>query len=1130
MEAIQSLFSSIPDDTGASFVVIQHLSPDFDSHMADILQKSTGMVIETVKDSIVINPNTIYLLQPGKEMVLSGGTLFAHNREAVINMPINTFFNSMGADMKANCMAIVLSGTGGDGSKGIQRVSDLGGMVLAQSPRSAKFDSMPLEAISTGFVDFVLDPLEIADEITRFINTPSQEVLDSESDKEIPYQDIILLLRKESNIDFSLYKQPTIKRRIQRRLNILEIDNYRNYLDRLSMDPVELDALFHDILIGVTAFFRDPDAFKTLYENTIIPLVSNKSDGDDIRVWVPACATGEEAYTIAILFHEAFNQTGIQPNLKIFASDIHKRSLEIASNGMYSNVEGIEEDILRKYFIKMDEKIFQVIPRVRQSVVFLRHDVISNPPFTNIDLISCRNLFIYLKANVQQRVLASFMFSLKPGGNLILGASETAGAIGKEFQELDNKWRIYQRPKEMIKIPKSVMSHMIPSLLSSEKEVGIVETKTRSDKDLMEAYDMLLSSFIPRGILVNSELQVIHLFGKAGDFLHQRSGRVSNDLSSMVDGDLIIAMKAGISQSKKEGKRMMFRGVKSTINEYDLLDITVIPLARQSADHYYFIKIETNEDRTAPPTRTSELSEGANDRMIQLEAELQESKEMLQKTVEESEARNEELLSANEEMQSTNEELNSLNEELNSMNEELYSLNTENNERIKTLTSLTNDLNNMMRATEVGLIFISKDMNIRKFTPQVRKLFNIIETDIGRPVNHITYNLADDQFMERIMEVMESGENREREVKTNSGSHYLEKVLPYYDDANQIAGAVLSYVDISRLKHSEIRFQGLFEQTPIPTAFTDVDGRVINMNPAMEGILTEPEDIRAGKSIFDYDLFSDALQDRMAQDIHLQREVEIGPHTDMIVNDTGMRWMSMELSPIVKGDRAEDNTGYIILFQDITSKMEEHKFMEDSLDEKTLMLQEVHHRVKNNLATVNSLLAMQSMGSKDPLVIKTLQEAETRIFVLSTIHEELYRAERLDSIKASNFFQKLVHKIVDLFDIETEVNFEIDNGLELTDTYAIPLGLAVNELVINCMLHAFGDIEHPKIDLTIHQEDGYLNLVVKDNGCGVQDDSKIGGSCSLGTRLINQLVTRQLKGTIEHHNDDGMLWDIRVPF
>ncbi len=1111
-------------------MVIQHLSPDFKSHMAEILQKSTGMRLETVDDSKNLNPNTIYLLKPGTEMVLTGGTLLIHNREAIVNMPINSFFNSMAADMKANCMAIVLSGTGTDGSEGIQRVSDLGGVVLAQSPRSAKFDGMPLEAISTGFVDFVLDPPEIADEITRFINAPSNDFFDPESDKEIPYQDILLLLRKESNIDFSLYKQPTIKRRIQRRLNILEIENYGNYLDRLSMDPVELDSLFHDILIGVTAFFRDPVAFQTLYESAIVPLVSTKSDGDDIRVWVPACATGEEAYTIAILFHEAFNHFGIQPNLKIFASDIHKRSLEIASNGMYSNVEGIDDGILGKYFIEMGDKLFQVIPRLRQSIVFLRHDVISNPPFTNIDLISCRNLFIYLKASVQQRVLASFMFSLKPGGGLILGASETAGVIGKEFEELDTRWRIYQRPKAMTKVPKSVMSHMIPSLLYGEQEVGIVNTKTSSDKELREAYDLLLSSFIPRGILVNSELQVIHLFGKAGDILHQRSGRVSNDLSSMVDGELIIAMKAGISQSKKEGKRMMFKGVKSLINEDEFYDIIVTPLARGSADNYYFINIENSEDRIASPPKTSGLIEGANDRMMQLEAELEESKEMLRKTVEESEARNEELISANEEMQSTNEELNSLNEELNSMNEELYSLNAENNERIKSLTNLTNDLNNMMRATDVGLIFISNDMNIRKFTPQVRKLFNIIETDIGRPVNHITYNLADDNFLKRIKEVMESGENREREVKTEAGDHYIEKVLPYYDDANKIAGAVLSYVDITRLKHSEIRFQVLFDQTPIATAFTDIDGRVINMNPAMERILSQPEEVREGKSLFDYDIFSEDLRQRLAHDPHLQCEMEIAPSTDMIARETGIRWVSMQLSPIIKGDRLEDNTGYILLIQDVTSKMEEHRSLEDSLDEKKLMLQEVHHRVKNNLATVNSLLAMQSMGSKDPLIIKTLQEAEARIFVLSTIHEELYRAERLDTIMASNFLKKLVEKIVDLFDMDADVNFNIQEGLALNDKYAIPLGLAVNELIINSLIHAFGDVESPRIDISMRQEDGFLNLMVKDNGCGVSDDSKIGGSSSLGTRLINQLVTRQLKGTIEHCNDDGLVWEIRVPF
>lgn len=1129
LEALQSLFSSIPDDTGASFVVIQHLSPDYKSHMSDILRNSTGMSIMTVKEKTVLAPNTVYLLQPGKEMVLSKGILQTHDRESIVNMPINTFFNTMAAEMGPRCIGVVLSGTGSDGAEGIRNVSDAGGLVLVQSPQSARFDGMPREAIATGLVDFILDPAEMADELTRYINSPSSELFRMDPNMEIPFQEILLLLRSETNIDFSLYKQTTIKRRIQRRLNILQISNYTEYLDRLSMDPVELDSLFHDILIGVTGFFRDADAFRSLYENAILPIVSAKSDGDDVRVWVPACATGEEAYTISMLFHEAFDELGIRPNLKIFASDIHKRSLDTASNGMYSNVDGIEEERLERFFSSAEDGIHQVTPRLRQSVVFVRHDVISNPPFTRLDLVSCRNLFIYLKTNVQQRVLASFMFSLRPGGYMIIGSSETPGAIGKEYEEIDARWRIYRRPTDMKKVPKSIMAHMIPSLLSTESEVTSVHSKARPESDLIPVYDALLSEFIPRGILVNSEFRVIHLFGDAGEILHQKSGRISNDLSHMAEGELLVAIKSAVTQSRRDGGIVKLKGVRSNFNVGGSVDVTVMPIVRASMDEHYFITIDANEQRAEPEYTSFRLEDGASDRMMLLEAELQKSREMLQRTVEELEARNEELLSANEEMQSTNEELNSVNEELNSMNEELYSVNTENNERIKILTNLTNDLNNFIRASEVGTIFISQNMTIRNFTPQVRRIFNIIETDIGRPIEHITYKLADDQFLNRIRHVMSTGENNEREVTVAPGVHYLEKVLPYYDDANNIAGAVLTYVDISRLKHSEILFRVLFDQTPIATGFIDGEGRVISMNPAMADILSDPEDVRAGRSIFDYELIPDGFRERIAQGDHVRCDVEIGPASDMILNGIGIEWVSLDLFPIVNGDYDDQNRGYMILIQDITAKMDERTRMKDSLDEKTLMLQEVHHRVKNNLATVNSLLAMQSMSAEDPLVVQTLKEAETRIFVLSTIHEELYRAERLDTINASNFLQKLVQKIVDLFDIEVDVRLQIDEDLNLTDTYAIPLGLAVNELIINSMIHAFSASEDPRIDLSMHLENGAINLILRDNGSGVEEDSMIGASGSLGTRLIKQLITRQLKGMVEHHNDGGLVWNIHVP-
>ena len=1119
LDSLQLLFSSLPDDSGASFVIIQHLSPDFKSHMGEVLSKFTNMKIETVVQRATIEPNTIYLLHPGKEMILSGGILIAQERDSIVNMPINHFFRSMAKDAGPDCIAVVLSGTGTDGSEGIRSVNDAGGLVIVQSPESSKFDGMPQTAISTGIVDHVLDPAEIGDEIIRHMSGSETGAV-SEASSEMSIQDILLLLHKESDIDFSMYKQATISRRIQRRLKMLHIADEREYLDLLSMEPAELDLLFHDILIGVTGFFRDSRAFKSLYDEFIKPLVADSSNRDEIRVWVPACATGEEAYTISILFFEAFNELGIQPNLKIFASDIHKRSLDIASNGVYSNVDGVSDKYLQKYFITNDEGVYQVNAKLRQSVVFVKHDVINNPPFTKMDLVSCRNLFIYLKPNVQQRILASFIFSLKPGACLMLGPSEAIGEMGKEYEEMDSQWRLFRKPHGMAKVPRSVMALMVPSLMYKDRDVKPVRQSSKPDSKILEGYDMLLSAFISPGVLVDGDLRIIHLFGKVGEIIHQKSGRLIDDISSMVNRELSLAINSGISKAKKNGRKIKVNGIKTGDDGDSTVDITILPLSRPSGGEFYFISMDKASENKASPAESMEISEGTQDRLLQLEAELQDAKEVLETTVEELEARNEELISANEEMQSTNEELNSVVEELNSVN-------TVNSEQIETLTNLTNDLNNLMKATEVGAVFIGKDMLIKNFTPRVRSIFNIIETDIGRPFNHLTHNLPDNSFLKNIQEVMGTGGKAEREITINNENRYLERSFPYYDDSNKISGAVLSYIDITQLKLSEIKFRLLFDQSPIAIGFMDEEGRMIRMNPAMEKILAEPDKVRDGKPIFDYALMPEDCRVNMMKGSNSYFEVEVEPGNEMFDEGANISWVSFNISPVTTELVSDD--GYMVIIQDISYEKDAESRMKDSLDEKILMLQEVHHRVKNNLATVNSLLAMQSSNVVDPSVKNCLKEAESRIFVLSSIHEELYRSESLFNISASKFFNRLMENITDLYDIDVTAEIEIDEGLELNDRLAIPLGLAVNEMIVNSMMHAFKDTQDPVIHLSMKLDDGCLKILLKDNGCGVPDCSKIGGSGSLGTRLIERLITIQLKGKMEHRNENGLLWDIQIP-
>ncbi len=555
LEALESFFKAMPTDSGMAFVVIQHLSPDFKSMMDELLARFTSMAIVKVDEPTTVQANTIFLLPPRKDMVMSGNQLITKDRvsEHGPNMPINLFFQSLAKEQGDKSIAIVLSGTGTDGSIGIMDVHEAGGLVLAQSENSARFDGMPRSVIGTGLVDRVLPPEAMPQLLLDYVSSPvivrNANMTLSAGDTVGQWTPVVQLLQNTYGTDFSLYKIATVARRMERRLTLSQLPDIEAYTKRLESDSTELDALYKDLLIGVTRFFRDKDAFSLIEQKVIPSILDNTAANEEIRVWVSGCATGEEAYSLGILFLKEFQRRQRTPHLKIFATDMHKDSLRVAFDGCYApqNLDGISEDDRNRFFILESDGRYRVSGHLRQAVIFSQHNVLRDTPFGRIHLASCRNLLIYFSPTAQARVLSSFAFSLRPKGYLFLGPSESIGNLGRYFETTSRRWKIYERNSDVRLAEEIRSAPPVPALRSTNLSAN--------DSRLMRVYDNLLSQFMPCGLLANEKREVIHLFGDAGRFLHPPEGRINTDVVAMCHGEFRTAISSAFASCLRKGER-----------------------------------------------------------------------------------------------------------------------------------------------------------------------------------------------------------------------------------------------------------------------------------------------------------------------------------------------------------------------------------------------------------------------------------------------------------------------------------------------------------------------------------------------------------------------------------------------
>jgi two-component system, chemotaxis family, CheB/CheR fusion protein len=821
LEASQELLANLSVTSGMAFVLIQHLDPKHDSHFAQILARNTKMPVLEAVDGTVPEPNHVYIIPAPSMMVISEGKLRLAPRPETPERPlvIDRFFSSLAQDRKASAIGVILSGTGSDGSRGISEIKAEGGITFAQD-QSAKHYGMPHAAISTGAVDLVLSPEKIAAELGRISSHPQMEELkkdeqesqDSENEtKQKRIQAILKQLRRSSGVDFSSYKQSTIQRRIARRMMLLNMEQLQDYSKYLEKNPSEADILHQDLLIKVTSFFRDSEAFETL-KTKIFPLLMKDRNDAPIRIWVPACATGEEVYSIAMCLLEYLGDEFNNQTIQIFGTDLSDACIERARSGCYTENSMIEvsEDRRRRFFSRADFG-WQINKVVRDLCIFSKHNVTQDPPFSGMDLISCRNFLIYLDSSLQKRVISLFHYGLKPNGVLLLGSSESIGAFGDLFAPLDAKNRIFS---------KKLALHNSPfDFVRVHLDEGRTRLPPKATNKAVSAFDLtrevehaIAARLGPCGVVINEDLQIIQVRGHTGAFLEPAPGEASHSLLKMARAGLLTDLRSAILKAKQENIVVRREGIKVQFNGgMSQVYFEILPLKAPNSEESLYIVLfgELSGHDKKKPLKKSVAESNQSSRLTELERELSSTREYLQSLIdkeqaygEEMKSANEEILSSNEELQSTNEELETAKEELQSINEELNTLNEELQNRNRELNIAVNDLNNLLASIRLPVIMLSRDLKIRKITPGAEKIANVIPGDIGRPISDIRSDLNFSGLVPLIKEVIESVTPQAREIQDTSGRWFSLWIRPYQTHDNKIDGAVVTLFDVDALKRA----------------------------------------------------------------------------------------------------------------------------------------------------------------------------------------------------------------------------------------------------------------------------------------------------------------------------------------
>jgi two-component system CheB/CheR fusion protein len=828
LEAIEGFFGSAPSDINIAFVIIQHLAPEHKSIMGSLLKKYTNLKITEVRDGTSIEPGCVYLNPPNRDVSVTDGKLylFEPTQARGARLPIDHFFRSLAESEGDKSIGIVLSGTGTDGTLGLKAIKGAGGMAIAQEETQAKYSNMPRSAIDTGVVDYVLPVEKMPAELIKYVKHPyiggSKKPLTAKEKLENHLQKIFMLIRGATGHDFSQYKMNTSRGRSERRMAVHQVDKISEYVAFLQKNPSEIKTLFKDLLITVTNFFRDAEAFKALNERVILPIVKRKPPESPIRVWVSGCATGEEAYSIAILLAEASKALTKHFIVQIFATDIDADAIEYARLGVYpdSIAADVSAERLKAYFIK-EENAYRVKKQIRETVVFATQNLIKDAPFSKLDLVCCRNVLIYMNTALQKKILPLFHYTLNPDGFLFLGTSETVGEFADLFSSIDLKWKIFKRKQA----PATLGLEHAALPLNGLNFEGAKEAKRKFESTPANVRQLaertILQDYAPPCVLIDDKFDILYFSGDTDRFLSMPTGEPTFNLLKIAREDIRYKLSIQLRRCLKEKTAVKSKNVKIMHNEdVSSVDITIKPVSDPSLkDEFMMVLFEIVE--RSPQSQGGKKKEKSSDedmepRVQALEQELQSTKEYLQTTIEELETSNEELKSTNEELQSTNEELQSTNEELEtsreelqSTNEELETVNTELQNKVEQLSEANNDLNNLLGATEIATLFLDNDVKIKRFTPKAAEIFKLIGGDVGRSISDIVHNLHYEDLAGDVQEVLKNLGKVEKEIRTKEDKWFFMRILPYRTVENAIDGVVVTFIDISQQKRLELRLAEL---------------------------------------------------------------------------------------------------------------------------------------------------------------------------------------------------------------------------------------------------------------------------------------------------------------------------------
>ena len=764
LEALENFFNSLDDNLGCSYIVIQHLSPDFKSMMDQLLRKYTSMEVSQAEHGETMKSNTVYLVPAGKLLRINENKLVLTDlpKENRINLPINAIFSKLAQDAEYAVIGIILSGTGSDGCRGIVALKEYGAMVIAQDPAEAQFNGMPQNAINTGAVDFVLKTADMSEYIKNFVSHPLATA-ESETFKYHLSQNtdvlrkILILIQDQTGLDFKAYKESTVSRRIKHRMSINNKVSLNEYWDYLQNNEGEIELVKQDLLIGVTRFFRDRETWDKLKEEVVIPMITKRDANDVIRVWCAGCSTGEEAYTIAMLFDATIKELGVSRKVKVFASDIDQTSVTYAGNGIYpsSISDEVSSDMLSTYFTQLSDGEYQVSKDLRSIVVFATHNVIQDPPFSNMDMVSCRNCLIYLQQPAQQKAMAFFHFSLKKNGFMLLGSSESPGKFASYFPAVDSSKRIYQKVQD-IKIPISaISSHGLRrsgyELKSIPQFVERINKKMVKPKSKSPGMASLQERFLPPTFILNTKLQVVYTYGDTSPFTEKlRAGEVTNDIADIVNRDLSSSVLSGTHECVREDKNVFLERVYVDEITKEVWGLNCFTFREEDEPDRL---VAVSFVKGSPEVQNEDISvytpdEQTQQRIVELETAYVECQRMYREALEDLDTTSEELQSSNEELMAANEELQSTNEELQSVNEELYTVNSEYQQKILELTDTNNDLENLLNATDLAVLFLDPDLNIRRYTRPIRNFINIMDFDLNRPFEDLSLKFKMDNMHE----------------------------------------------------------------------------------------------------------------------------------------------------------------------------------------------------------------------------------------------------------------------------------------------------------------------------------------------------------------------------------------------